>query len=187
MIYGHDSYACFAFYFLPPSFSCIITHIICWHKGSVENFKAAHRLHRSFITASHYSCVKKNRRKMSHLFIFVKGGRTNVSLWNIYSRDEIWVPGSSGTLRRICCAVFFSHPKRRWQVLAFHFQSLDSQRSPTEIGSSHFTASTDSCSKQKQKKEEKQKRTKPQTKSVTAYLSRTTFRIDVFVISLFQK
>lgn len=59
MIYGHDSYACFAFYFLPPSFSCIITHIICWHKGSVENFKAAHRLHRSFITASHYSCVKK--------------------------------------------------------------------------------------------------------------------------------
>lgn len=49
------------FYFLPPSFTCIIIRVICWHKGSAKYLKAGPRLH---------YCLSLHRRmnKIKELF-----------------------------------------------------------------------------------------------------------------------
>lgn len=162
MLYGHDSYACFAFYFLPPSFTCIITHIICWHKGSASNFKAAHWLTvASFLSL--ITSVWKKKMKKFQLFIFAKTGShlSEAELMSRYGTFAAMIGSGCRFIQDVeenlfCRFCFFSpHPKRRWQVLAFYFQLLDSQRSRMKICSSHFTISTDSCSEHKKKKQKK--------------------------------
>lgn len=124
---------------------------------------------------------------MSHLFIFVKGGRTNASLWNVYSRAKIWVPGSPGTLRRICCAVFFLASEEEMTGVGISLSVAGFSKEPNGDGLLTFHGIHPFMFRTGKKGEGKQKKTKAQTNSVTAYLSRTTFRIEVFVISLFQK